>query len=60
MSDRRREEWDDLAALDPYWAICSDRERRFGRYLRFRTGGSEDVITMMVDRPCGAEVPDPR
>src|SRR5689334_11853601 len=27
---RQRRDWEDLSALDPYWAILSDSERRFG------------------------------
>lgn len=34
MSHRQRRDWDDLTSLDPYWAICSDRERRFGGWDR--------------------------
>src|SRR5215207_11660461 len=29
---RERQDWDELSELDPYWAILSDRSRRFGRW----------------------------
>src|SRR5438067_2408881 len=45
IGDSRREDWEDLAALDPYWAICSERERRFGGWDReaFLHSGAETV-----------------
>jgi SAM-dependent methyltransferase len=43
--DAQRRDWEDLSALDPYWAICSQRERRFGRWDReeFLRSGVETI-----------------
>jgi SAM-dependent methyltransferase len=43
--DGQREAWEDLSALDPLWAICSERERRFGGWDRgaFLQSGVETV-----------------
>jgi SAM-dependent methyltransferase len=45
-----RDTWDDLARLDPYWAILSHPERRFGRWDEsafFATG--EQYITGLLE-----------
>ena len=46
--DHRRD-WEDLSALDPYWAICSDRERRFGGWdsEEFLRSGVETVTATL-------------
>jgi SAM-dependent methyltransferase len=32
QASSERRDWDDLSALDPYWAVLSDPARRFGRW----------------------------
>jgi SAM-dependent methyltransferase len=32
--NRQRRDWEDLSALDPYWAVLSDPSRRFGGWSR--------------------------
>src|SRR5687767_8439812 len=42
--ERQGREWDELAELDPYWAICTAPDKRFGRWDReefFATGERE-------------------
>jgi SAM-dependent methyltransferase len=42
--DAHRRDWEDLAELDPMWAVVSDPARRYGRWDTeefFRTGESE-------------------
>ncbi len=47
--DRHRQEWDELAASDPLWAILSDPERRHGQWdieEFFATGAHEMAAVM--------------
>ena len=42
--EKHRRDWEDLARLDPMWAVVSDNDRRFGRWDNdefFATGESE-------------------
>ena len=46
---RNRRDWDDLAKLDPYWAILAEPDKRFGRwdhgeFLRSGAGEIADLI----------------
>ncbi len=49
VEDAQRRDWEDLSALDPYWAICSERERRFGGWEReeFLRSGVETVASAL-------------
>jgi SAM-dependent methyltransferase len=49
-ADRERRDWDDLSALDPYWAILSDRARRFGGWDRdaFLRSGRDEVDALLA------------
>jgi SAM-dependent methyltransferase len=44
-SSSQRQNWDDLSVLDPYWAILSEPDRRFGRWDRetFLTSGRNEI-----------------
>jgi SAM-dependent methyltransferase len=48
---RQRQDWDDLSAVDPYWAILSERDRRFGGWDReaFLRSGSDEVDALLAD-----------
>lgn len=57
-SDRR--DWEDLSALDPYWAVLSDPSQRFGRWPRdeFLASGVRTVEAVLqegrhFERPSG-------
>jgi SAM-dependent methyltransferase len=54
-----RRDWEDLAILDPYWAILSDPDRRFGRWDSdsFLESGREAVDALLR---AGAEFGLPR
>src|SRR5438034_420179 len=45
----QRRDWDDLSLLDPYWAILSDPDRRFGGWDRetFLQSGTEAVDALL-------------
>jgi SAM-dependent methyltransferase len=47
---RQRRDWDDLATLDPYWAILTDPERKHGRWDResFLDTGTREVDAMLT------------
>ncbi|HLB21386.1 MAG TPA: class I SAM-dependent methyltransferase [Solirubrobacteraceae bacterium] len=50
-SGSQRQDWDDLSAVDPYWAILSDRDRRFGRWdqTAFIQSGRDEVDALLAD-----------
>ncbi len=45
----QRQEWEELSALDPYWAILSDRARRFGGWDRaaFLSSGRAEIDALL-------------
>jgi SAM-dependent methyltransferase len=47
----QRQDWEDLSVLDPYWAILSDRARRFGGWEReaFLQSGREEIEAVLRD-----------
>jgi hypothetical protein len=54
-----RQDWDDLAELDPYWAVLSDRERRFARWNKeefFATG--EHAVEAVMREAQGLRIPE--
>lgn len=48
---RQRRDWEELSALDPYWAILSDSQRRFGGWDAdsFAHNGVEAVALVIAD-----------
>lgn len=48
---KQRQDWEDLSALDPYWAILSDSTRRFGGWDRnaFLRSGREEIDAVLRD-----------
>jgi len=48
--DRNQSEWEDLAELDPFWAILTGPERKFGRgdVEAFFASGREEVAALMA------------
>ena len=48
-----RREWEDLARLDPFWAILSDNSKQFGKWDReeFFASGRQEIETLM--KTCG-------
>lgn len=46
---KQRQDWDDLSAVDPYWAILSDRTRRFGGWDRdaFLQSGRDEIDALL-------------
>jgi ubiquinone/menaquinone biosynthesis C-methylase UbiE len=48
---KQRQDWEDLAVLDPYWAILSETSRRFARADRdsFRESGRGAIDTILRD-----------
>jgi SAM-dependent methyltransferase len=47
----QRQDWNDLARLDPYWAILSDSSSRFGRWDRaaFLRSGADAIEPVLRD-----------
>ena len=43
-------EWEDLAALDPLWAILSDDQKQFGRWSieEFLAAGQREIDDLMA------------
>src|SRR6476619_5133169 len=56
---RQRRDWEDLSALDPYWAILSDSQRRHGGWDTdaFMCSGVEEVARLLDE---GARLQLPR
>ena len=51
MSHRSdRHDWQDLASLDPYWAVLSDRSRKFGGWEldEFLASGEEEASRLLA------------
>lgn len=48
---KQRRDWEDLSVLDPYWAILSDRARRFGGWDQesFLRSGREEIDGVLSD-----------
>lgn len=48
-SSTTRQEWEDLAHLDPLWAILSDSEKKFGKWDRqeFFASGQREIDALM-------------
>lgn len=54
--NRQRQDWEDLGALDPYWAILAHPMRKFGKWKLeefFRTGEEEIERIMEVSHGLG-------
>jgi SAM-dependent methyltransferase len=47
---RHRQDWDDLAALDPYWSVLTEPGKRFGGWDRqeFLRSGETEIEGLMV------------
>ena len=47
---RHRQDWDDLASLDPYWAVLTEASKRFGGWDRgeFLRSGEAEIERLMV------------
>jgi SAM-dependent methyltransferase len=47
---RHRQDWDDLAALDPYWSVLTEPGKRFGGWDRqeFLRSGELEIERLMV------------
>jgi SAM-dependent methyltransferase len=47
---RHRQDWDDLAALDPYWSVLTEPGKRFGGWDRqeFLRSGEIEIERLMV------------
>jgi SAM-dependent methyltransferase len=47
---RHRQDWDDLAALDPYWSVLTEPRNRFGGWDRqeFLRSGETEIEGLMV------------
>lgn len=57
--DRHRRDWDDLASVDPLWAILSDPERRGRRWSEpefFATGEADVLRVVRAARELGRPV----
>jgi len=53
---KHKQEWEDLASLDPYWAILSDPDRRHGKWDSaefFLTGDTEITKVMEIASQLG-------
>jgi SAM-dependent methyltransferase len=50
MSERHRRDWEELAAVDPLWAILSDSQRRGGRWEteEFLATGEPEVAPLLA------------
>ena len=48
--DRHRAAWEDWGQIDPFWAICTEADTRYGRWDvdRFFATGVEQVATMLA------------
>ena len=59
----QRRDWDELAELDPYWAICTTPGKRFGAWEAdefFATGEREVAAVLSADlAPLGARRAEP-
>jgi len=54
--NHHRQDWEDLGALDPYWAILAHPTRKFGKWdveAFFRTGEEEIERVMQASRRMG-------
>ena len=47
----QRRDWDELAELDPYWAVCTTQGRRFGRWDtdEFFATGEREVAQVLAE-----------
>ncbi len=47
---RHRQDWDDLASLDPYWSVLTEPGKRFGGWDRdeFLRSGQTEIEGLMV------------
>ncbi|HEX7215107.1 MAG TPA: SAM-dependent methyltransferase, partial [Methylomirabilota bacterium] len=47
---RHRQDWDDLASLDPYWSVLTEPDKRFGGWDRreFLRSGEIEIERLMA------------